>query len=509
MRRFAAVSVFALAVAAAVPALAQDGVVSGTGAAAVTRDANATRAAAEAAARADLIRSLAREILGAERMGELSSDVILRIANQIRPEMIVDYSSQRVGREFRTTVSARVDRSWVIARLDDEGIQSSSRRGGGERQRILVMLDEVVGAARDLQAPAEVVTEYSRDSGAQYSDTSRMALSERERAGQSSSYAAGSSASGSSASGYSDGYGSGASRASGSRSSAARGSSSAAYSSSRDLAVANNVQASAHDNVRFSQRITYQTTASTAAGRAAVAALTGELINYDIATSNAVPAMADFAPGMQPLYADLQESGRLRDFMTHVSRNAPFFMGGHFSIRDNGVNPATGQPSCTGEIAAQAYASASYEDIGSTTKSGAASAASYELCASQLAESLSKQAAETLGPQIQRFWRNQTRARAGAVQAATGTTDYTLTVRGASDLAMQADILDVLSAIPGISGSAFLEQSGDQMTFQVRYTGSTPLHLALYQRMRANARFAEMKAEAAPQSVLICLSGTC
>lgn len=47
-------------------------VVSGSGSAPVTRDTNAVRAQAEALAKADLVRAFARQVIGAERMGELT-----------------------------------------------------------------------------------------------------------------------------------------------------------------------------------------------------------------------------------------------------------------------------------------------------------------------------------------------------------------------------------------------------------------------------------------------------
>ena len=84
-------------------------VVSGSGSAPVTRDVNAVRAQAEALAKADLVRAFARQVLGAERMGELTPEMVDQLAVQIRNDMIVDRSSERVGNAFNVTLSASID----------------------------------------------------------------------------------------------------------------------------------------------------------------------------------------------------------------------------------------------------------------------------------------------------------------------------------------------------------------------------------------------------------------
>ena len=103
---------------------------SGSGSAPVTRDANAVRAQAEALAKADVVRAFARQVLGAERMGELTPEMVDQLAVQIRNDMIVDRSSERVGNAFNVTLSASIDRQWFQSALDDLGLASSSRRGG-------------------------------------------------------------------------------------------------------------------------------------------------------------------------------------------------------------------------------------------------------------------------------------------------------------------------------------------------------------------------------------------
>lgn len=492
------------------PAIGQTGnVVTGSGSAPVTRDANAVRAQAEGQAKFDLVRSLARQTLGAERLGELTPAIIEQLATQIRPDMIVDRSAERVGQTYTVTLSADIARDWFIQQLDAFGIESSNRHGGGQQQRIVVMIDEAIGVAPDYSQPSEVVTEYDRDRGASYSDKSTLAYSDRSRSGSSSSLAAGQSARGSYGAGYSNGYGSGAATGSSSNSSALAARSASASSQQTSLIDRTNVEASAHDNVRFRQRVTYQSAANSATGHAAVAALTQGLTSYDVATSNAGLMLATFQPGPPPLFADLQNSGRLSAFFQYAqTQSAPFFMAGALEINHGGRHPATGEVECSGSFVATAYRTDNGTNIGAASPEGTTTGRSTSDCENRLTNSLASQAAAILGPQIQRASRSASRAQVGAVAAAMSTADYTLTVRGKNlGMDVQADLLDALASLPGAESHAFLGQDSAQINLQVRYGGPTPLHLALYQRLRGKPAFATMQAVTAPQSVTLCLDG--
>ncbi|RZJ32259.1 MAG: hypothetical protein EON85_01695 [Brevundimonas sp.] len=472
-------------------AMAQDGVVSGTGSAPVTRDEAATRANAEAAARTDLVRNMARQVLGAERLGELTPEITTRLANQLRPQMFEPWSYERVGQEYRATASARIDRAWFQARLDDEGVSSSGTLAGAQSSRILVMLDESVGPSRDTNQPVEVTTEYDRVRGSMFSDTSSLSYSDRE-ASASVSQRSGA---------YANWFGAGA----GQRADAD------AYARSTRLEDRNNVQSGSVDATRYRQHVVYQATATTRVGQAAVAALTGELMRHDVATSNGMNALAQFAPGAPPLFTELRDSGHLTAFLADAYRTsrAPFFLGGQLSIQDNGRSPNTGQATCTGQLSAQAFATSTSQDIAATSKSGENAASSYELCAARLSESLARLAAEELGPQVQRYWRNQQRGMTNAVAAAQGPVEYTLIIRGAADMGTQSDVLDALQGLPGVQSHAFLGQEGGQMSLQVRYEGAMPLNLALYQRLRGKPAFANATSEVLGRQVIFCLPGGC
>lgn len=491
-------------------ALAQaNTIVSGSGSAPVTRDTNAVRAQAEALAKADLVRAFARQVIGAERLSELTPEMVSQLATQIRNDMIVDRSSERVGAAFNVTLSASIDREWFQRGLDDLGVASSSRRGGRQQQRIVVMIDEAIGVAPDFSQPAEIVTEYDRDSGSSFSDKSALAYGNRERAGSSSSSASGQSSQGRYAGGASGARGSVAVSGSGRSSSAQRSRSSSASSSDTSLINRTNVEASTHDDVRFRQRITFQSAASSATGRAAVSALTEGLVNYDIGISSVVPLMASFQPGPTPLFSELQSSGKLSQFFQYAqSQSAPFFMSGALEINHGGRHPATGEVECTGAFNADAYSTATGQNVGSAFREATGTGRNSADCENRLTTALAGQVAAALGPQIQREWRNVSRAQTSAIQSASAPAEYTLTVRG-NDLNMgvQADLLDALGAIQGVDQHAFLGQDAKQINIHVRYSGSTPLHLALFQRLRSNPAFAAMQSQTAPQQVILCLNG--
>lgn len=488
----------------------QVGVVSGTGSAQVSRDTASVTAQAERAAKEDLVRALARRELGAERLGELTPDMIARIAVQITDDVIVDRSAERIGREYRVTISARIDRAWFIGLLSDEGIRTSSLAAGASSVRILVMIDESIGPARDFSAPQQIVTEFDRDRGSSYNEENRLDFQDRQAQSSNVNAAASMSASASSSAQSTGFLGSDSGRASGRLASDARLSASNQSSSDTSLEASGSIQAQEHDVVRFRQSVTFQPTSSSSAGQAAMASITSGLIQYEVATSNAVNVLTSFSPEGPRLYTQLRNEGGLAAFLDHASRTAaaPFFMGGQLVIQDAGRNETSGQVVCTGTLTAQVFATSTSLDIAASSKSGEMAASTYELCASRLSEVLAREAVVEMGPQIQRYWRQQIRTRDLAVDAATTSTEYSLVVRGSAiDLDTQADLLDVLGSLEGVESQAFIEQSSNQVVFSVRYSGRTPLHLALFQRIRSNPRFAGVRTEVQGQTVILCISG--
>jgi hypothetical protein len=469
------------------------------------------RAQAEENAREDLVQALARQTIGAERMGELTPDITRRLAAQIRSEMIVNRSAERIGKDYRITLAARVDSAWFQSLLDNEGIISSSERAGGVTQPIFVMLDENTGPARDYQKPQEVVTEYDRNAGASFSDKSVAAYSQKDRAGQSYHGATADRVTGSDAAGYSDAYGSAAERSRGSASSATSVGAASASSNSVAAIDKTNVQADEHDVQRYRQRITFQTSSLTGPAQVARPALGSALRGYGVEMAASEIELSSYFRGTPPTYSQLKASVQFKPFLGDLAQRnvAPFFMGGTISLQDAGRDAATGQPTCTGSLAASAFATGNSYMIAEGTAVATATGATYEDCAAKLSKTLAQQAATDIGPQVQNYWRKELRGQARIVAAsASGQADYTLTVRAVRlDMAMQADVLDALGSIAGVQSQVFLGQTGKQVSFQVRYNGQLPLQMALYLKLRSNPAFAQMQPTTQGQNVVLCLSG--
>lgn len=533
----------------------------GNGKAPISKDAETVRTLAEEAARKDLVMAMARSVIGAERLHELTPDVVARLAGQIRDDMITGRSATRQNKDYQITLTADIDRAWFQKRLDDENIRTSSDYAGGNRQAIFVMIDEVTGVARDTDKPAEVVVEYDRQIGSDFSDTSYASASQKARAGstfqaaaaskESSSYAAAASERGQSAAQYkaagaasmqaagsaaSQGmYGSSSGQyagqaamahsASGSQSSshqsaaavkaqnasASASSVKAASASSYDASAVDrkNVQASTHDNTRFRHRITYQSNDKKGPSEFALSALNENLLRYDVSVAASAPVLSAYFSGNQVSYEQLKGKG-FNDFLAYLAQQniAPFFMGGTMELRDSGHDEATGRATCTGTLNAAAFATSNARLLASGTAQGSSSGETYEACSGNLAASLAKQVGAKIGPDVQGYWREQMRDKAQKVSAATGVADYTLIVRGTSlPISVQADLFDALSTVPGLQNPVFLEQNDQQMAVQVTYGGPVPLHLALFQKLRTNPAFANMKPTANGQQVILCLSG--
>lgn len=519
--RLALISCLA-AFALATTAAAQSQTINGVGEAPITRDAESVRAAAEQNAKQDLIRALARQTIGAERLNELSPDMVARLAHQISTEMIVDRSAERIGQSYKITLSARIDPAWFMKQLDDEGVQSSSDAAQADMQPIFVMIDENTGPARDLGKPAEIVTEYDHSVGSDYRDKSVAAYSDKDRAASAHSAAAANSFSGAASSrdrgsaGYSDASGSAGYSGSSSSSSAVRASSAyaerggSAYSHSEAAISKTDVAASDHDDTHYFQQVVYQTSSTTGPAKAARTGVGAALMRYGVTMATSDLELATFFHGAPPTYSNLKASTGFEPFVTYLSRKnvAPFFMGGTLTERDNGRDVATGRAACTGDFEATAFATGDSRQIAASAPHGVATGESFEDCEANLSQNLALQAAAEMGPQIQGYWRRQMRRQVQAVSVASGSADYTLTLRATTmTMDMQADLMDALGSMPGVEKQAFLGQNGNQVSFQVRYSGSVPLQMALYQKLRSHPAFAQMQPTVQGQSVTLCLSG--
>ena len=492
----------------ATPAMADPN--QGTGSAPITKDVESVRTQAEISAKRDLIKRLLKAQIGASRLSEVTDETLDSMAGQIQASMIIDRQAAKNGNLYQVTITAEVDASWFARVMDDEGIKSSSNVAGADKQLIYVLLDETAGIGQDASKPTSVQTEYDRSTGASFSDKSVSAYSDKEKAAASYSEKSASSARASGAAGYSNYYGSGAAASRASAASASSSKGAAAYSHSTSSIDKADVQAENHDDVHFKQSVTYQAgvTKSGPAG-AALSGLVGQFINYGLETADPTMALSAYYKGSNPTYAAIKARP---DFITFTrvlaSQKAPFFMGGAIAITDTGKDPATSMFRCNGRLNVTAFATEDGHAIGSGDQTANASAQSFEDCQGQVSKTLAKLIADEVGPQINRFWRKQIRNQQETVAAATQGGDFTLVIRATSiDMGMQADVFDALGSISGVSKQAMLAQTNNQMSFQVSYQGGVPLQIALFQKLRGNPAYAQMKPQVDGRVITLCMSG--
>ncbi len=137
------------------------------------------------------------------------------------------------------------------------------------------------------------------------------------------------------------------------------------------------------------------------------------------------------------------------------SQDTPFFLGGTFEVTQSGRDPASGQFLCSGKLDAGAAASSDGRVIGSGVFSATALGASPENCSGNITVKLADTAADKLGPQIQRYWRNQARASEGHDSRVSA--GYSLILRGAGlDMNVQQDLLDAIASTPGAEMDKFI-----------------------------------------------------
>lgn len=520
------------------PAVAE--VVNGTGRAPITKDLETVRNQARAEAKRQAVVAMLTSIIGGDRLREVAPDIIAKLADQLRDDMLTNQTAQRDGQTFVLTLTADIDGAWFRQQLDNLGIDSSSRRADNDRQLLIVMLDQEDSVGSDLAKPAEETVEYDRRTGDSYSDHSTLAASSRSSAASTSRSASASSSSsaaayqGSSSGSLSD-HSSGsaaasdrtgsfgasqhnnvnanqssqASGAASQRASSARVSQSAsARSSSASLSARTSVDAETHDDEHFRSHVVYQRPAAQSDGDAIVSALKGSLGDYGVTTADAWQPLSTFFAGQPPRYNALKADTRYKPFLASLqASNAPFFMGGTFRVVHADRDPATGQARCSGSLNASAFATSDGRDLASGLFNAVGSGMTPEECGQKLAASLAGAAATKMGPRIQNYWRSIARASVG--QDSSQTADYTLVLRAPKlDMAMQADIMDALQATQGVQSQNFVSQSPTEIRLTVRYAGSMPLQFALYQKLRNVPAYSGLQVTAEGRGILLCI-GSC
>jgi hypothetical protein len=112
----------------AAPVAARTDIVSGDGRATVTKDVESVRNLALAGARHEIVKTTLINVIGNERLGEVSLDAIDRIASQIRPELISAQSFRREGNQCVASVTVDIDEAWFSKPLSGLDIDTGATR---------------------------------------------------------------------------------------------------------------------------------------------------------------------------------------------------------------------------------------------------------------------------------------------------------------------------------------------------------------------------------------------
>ena len=532
------VSIVTLATSLALAAPAKAEEVVGRGSAVITKDTATTQSLALDEARREIVRAMLIKTIGHSRQNEVSAEIIDQMASQIRADMLIDQQSERVSGDFVIHLTADIEQTWFRAMLSDYGIDSSSQRADANRQKILVYLDQKDGTATDMTAPASVEIEYDRRTGGSFSDTSSVTSASREASASSSrsssaSASRGSGAQRSSASGAwkntssssmgakgNRGSVAGTARSSGAgavagqdasaysrrSSSASIAKSSSGHTASSTFADRANVQAEVHDDVRYRFRTVYQQPPRSSDGDAIRAGLNGSLLDYDVQVADAWTALSSYYSSGVPSYEEMKKDPSFGHFLQSLNfQDTPFFLGGTFEVTQSGRDPASGQFLCSGKLDAGASASSDGRVIGSGVFSATALGASPENCSGNITVKLADTAADKLGPQIQRYWRNQARTLEGHDSRVSA--GYSLKLRGAGlDMNVQQDLLDAIASTPGAEMDKFISANSNEMLVSVIYAGAMPLQFALFKELRGKPAFAGMQTKVDGRSIDLCLS---
>lgn len=543
--------------------------VQGSGTALITKDAESTRTLATQEARRDIVRAMLRKAIGNDRVNEVSVADIDSMAAQIRPDMIVNQTAERVGKDFTVRLVADIDQAWFRTMLTDYDIDSGSMRADGNNQLILVYLDRADGTANDMDAPASVEIEYDRRTGASFSDQSSVTASSKESSGssyrnseaarsrasgaQSSSSsgaqrsassgaqrnassgayqgqssgswaandrygAAGGSGSNSAAGGYSNNGASAysnknasayankdASAYSNASASASSTRASSAHSASSSFADRTDVQAEVHDDVRYRERVVYQQPPKSVDGDAITAGLKGALVDYDVQVGDSWQALSSYFPSGVPRYDDLKRDPSFGGFLSSLNARNTPFFMG-------GTFNVTqsGRDPASGQAACsgQLDASAAASADGRTIGSAQVHDTAIGISAEDCASKLSSKLAKSAANQIGPQVQRywRTKARAATGVDARQMADYTLVLQAPSlTMNMQQDLMDAIADTPGAEMQAFVSADTRSMQVTVRYSGSMPLQFALNQKLRSRPGFDSLQAKAEGRAITFCV----
>lgn len=233
---------------------------------------------------------------GRAPLGSGNSAAIRGVAKQMRDARVA--SEETIGNEFVTRVEVTVDRKQIRNAIRGTELDKLSDRSFS----ILMLVDEFITSARDLNLPLEELTGMKYDAGSSFRDKSIRAASSKS----SSSAAVGYSASVDAVAGASSRMSGSQTDASGTRSGQGGATAAAALStrknyaaagsskSSRSAIDARNVASSSHETASYKKLVKYQDTSKPTSKPLFLNEFAGKLRDYDLRLLDSLNAKSKF-----------------------------------------------------------------------------------------------------------------------------------------------------------------------------------------------------------------------
>jgi hypothetical protein len=472
-------------------------------------------------ARTKVVRSLLAQTLGLAPAGRVTAEQLQYLKEQISPSALrIVGIPTPVNGELIVSVIANVDRSWFREQIRAAEIDTSAELAG-DAATVVMMIDFAVGTPRDLNAPSEVVTEYSSSKGASYSDKSIAASSEKSKEASSERSADGVAVRGSAAAAASGYYGSAAARSgySGSAASSSRSASASSYSNSQ--VQKNNVQAEVHDDVNFKQVVANRDTSPVFEDeQTAITNIAQIATKYGVGFTSINEFSSYYFGGRAPKWGSLKNDARFRPFLDHLnSKKVAFFAGGTLMVTQEGMTDSGTYYRCSGTLSVEIKATKGLSNLPVTAVNGTANGTSTTNCQSKLAEQLGTRAGEDIGSSIQAYWLRVSKQTAAA-DAVREQQKYALTEAGADyilsfssaaglDYVAARQIGQLLPTIPGVDKVARQSLSDKQVVYLVHYQGKDEVDGLVMDKLASVEALAAFRPAKVNGTSLDFCSGSC
>jgi hypothetical protein len=463
----------------------------------ITKDANATRAAATAQARRNAVVAAVEKVLGpgASRDPRIGNKIDSVVA-QVPDSAYVDAKSQAVSGQYQMSVTMVVDDKTFRTLLSDLGIAVSTSTVRGAAA-ILTIMDEYITTPKDIRAPLEELTEYRSNSDARYRERSHASESSASSSSSRSGHSASVDAHHSTHDGW-DGYHDHAGvhgRDSGYASDSASGRHSASASGS--------VAADQHDSQYYFRLVRYQPQ-NRAPERISQTwnAIAGQLQDYDLRLIDNDQFRSKYFRNHPMTLDELQNGAVLAKYVSYAKNDAKadFFMVGTSVIIDSGRNSATGDMECNGVVSLKTYSTVDGESIASETVSEVSSGRNLDDCSANLAKKLASFTGPIIGARVQEYWkRRETYGR-----------EIVLTLKGVNlPLRTRAAFVKAVKSLPGVEGETQQRASDASMVqLVVTYKGADPLDQAVAMQLGADKDFENLDSRTEANQIVLCM-GPC